>query len=349
MIAIVIVNWNGIDDTLECLESLMHMTDSDFRIIVLDNGSATSPCSAIEKWASGGLENKPSHPSWQKALSGPRWHEAVFKRIALGDPWDSNCLITLVEIGWNSGFAYANNVGIKLALSASDLSHVWLLNNDTIVQPHTLAELKATANSDANYSIVGSTLIYYYHNDLVQGIGATFSFLSGRTKLIYNKSKYSEIENQVGVEHKIDFVIGASMFVTREFIESAGLMDERYFLYFEELDWAHSMQPQKKLGWSPNSIVYHKEGSSIGSDSLNQNSAVANFYLNRGLLIFYAKWYPFLLPIALLKIAFNIFRFGLHLDWARSQAAWQGAVSGLRAIIHGANNKDRNKAPPHLT
>jgi GT2 family glycosyltransferase len=294
------------------------------------------------------LESIPVHPSWQEALSGPRIQSATFQRINSGDRWDPGYLITLVEIGWNSGFAHANNVGAKMALGVSDVSHIWLLNNDTIVQPDTLAELKATASREANYAIIGATLVYYRHEDMVQGVGASFNRLTAQTKLIGNRNSCLELESQADVERKIDFVIGASMFVSRDFIDSSGLMDERYFLYFEELDWAHSMRSPNKLGWSPKSIVYHKEGSSIGSDSLNQSSTVSVFYLNRGLVIFYSKWYPFLLPLALMKIAFSIFRFFCRLDWARAQAARRGAASGLMTIIRKPMNNGGNKTPPHL-
>lgn len=349
MVVIIIVNWNGIEDTLECLESLARMEDGDFRIIVLDNGSSTSPSDAIERWAKEGLKSNPSHPIWQQQLASTRAHRATFQKIAPVDAWNADVFVTLVEIGWNSGFAHANNVGIKMALGVSEVSHVWLLNNDTIVQPDTLAELKATALSEPRYAIIGSTLIYYHHNDLVQGIGASFNRLSGRTKLIGNKVRYMDLVSQFEFVPKMDFVIGASMFVTREFIESAGLMDERYFLYFEELDWANSLRPGEKLGWSPRSIVYHKEGASIGSSSLSKSSTLSNYYLNRGLPLFYSKWYPQLLPVALLKTAFSISRFIIRGERVRAQAALRGAVSGLRAIIRRPGNDGTKKDPPHLS
>lgn len=325
------------------------MADGDFRVIVLDNGSDTSPSDAIRQWAKEGLKNRPSHPSWQRQLFSDRVHEVTFRQITPADAWDASVLVTLVEVGWNSGFAHANNVGIKMALGVSEVFHVWLLNNDTIVQPETLAELKATALSEPRYAIIGSTLIYYHHNDLVQGIGARFNRLSGRTKLIGNKVRYMDLISQFEVAPKIDFVIGASMFVTRDFIELAGLMDERYFLYFEELDWANSLQPDAKLGCSLKSIVYHKEGASIGSNSIDQSSIVSNYYLNRGLPLFYRKWYPILLPVALLKIMFTILRFIIRGDRIRAQAALRGAVSGLRAIMRRSVDEGPKRTAPHLT
>lgn len=325
----------------------MRMKGVDFRIIVLDNGSSESPDIAVQQWAENGLATAPSHPSWRQQLSSDRIHQVTYRQIASDCTWDANVLVTLVEVGWNSGFAHANNIGIKMALEVPEVSHVWLLNNDTIVQPDTLTELKATADNDPDYAIIGSTLIYYHSNDLVQGIGARFNRFSGRTKLIGNKVGYRDLVSRFADMPKIDFVIGASMFVSRKFIKSAGLMDERYFLYFEELDWALRLRSDQKMGWSQSSIVYHKEGGSIGSNSSGKGSSLSYYYLNRGLIIFYRKWYPQLVPLALLKSLFIIVRFFSKSDFDRARAAWRGTVSGIRAILNETNG-ERPKSPPHL-
>jgi GT2 family glycosyltransferase len=227
MIVIVVVNWNGTDDTIECLESLMRINASEFRILVMDNGSDINPYTAMRKWTANGLEKTPSHPSWLRDLAGPRRHEVTLQRIDASEAWDAKALVTLVEIGWNSGFAHANNVGIKMALDNPKVDYIWLLNNDTIVTPDTLGELVKTARMDPQYAIIGSTLVYYHHGDIVQGVGASYNLLTARTGQIANKSKYADLEAAEAVESRIDFVIGASMFVTRTFVESAGLLDDR--------------------------------------------------------------------------------------------------------------------------
>lgn len=348
MIVIVIVNWNGTEDTIECLESLMRTSSGEFRILVIDNGSDVHPFAAMQKWAVNGLEKTPSHAIWRQVLAGPRRHEVTLRRIDASEAWDANALVTLVEIGWNSGFAHANNVGIKMALDYPKVDYVWLLNNDTIVTPDTLGELVMTARLDPRYAIIGSTLVYYHHNDIVQGVGASYNLLTARTRQIANKSKYAELEAAEVVEPRIDFVIGASMFVTRNFVESAGLLDDRYFLYFEELDWAKRRQADQKLGWSPASIVYHKEGASIGTDSMNKNSATAVFYANRGLPLFYIKWHALLLPVVVLKIVFNVARYALRGDPVSARAAWRGAMSGFSAAFGWSKVISAESGPPHL-
>lgn len=343
-----IVNWNGTEDTLECLESLMRISTPDFRILVMDNGSIESPIDAMQRWAANGLEKAPQHPIWRQDLAGSRKHEVTFQHIKSTDEWDGNSLVTLVEIGWNSGFAHANNIGMKMGLDDPTVDHIWLLNNDTIVRPNTLSELVRVATLDSEYAIIGSTLIYYDYDDLVQGVGARYNLLTARVEQMGNKTKVSELEGPEQVEPKIDFVIGASMFVSRTHVKSAGFLDHQYFLYFEELDWAKRVAKGKKLGWAPASIVYHKEGASIGTDSVNGNSPLAVFYANRGLPIFYAKWYPWLLPVVALKILFNVTRFALRRDMASTKAAWRGAVSGFFAVVSRSYDMGPQNGPPHL-
>ncbi len=84
------------------------------------------------------------------------------------------------------------------------------------------------------------------------------------------------------------------MFVSREFIEDVGLMDERYFLYFEDLDWSERAKRKGyELKYCWKSKVYHKEGGSIGSSSKGEKkSKLADYYGIRNRIIFTKKFYP---------------------------------------------------------
>lgn len=348
MIVIIIVNWNGIDDTLECLESLLHLQENDFRILIIDNGSHVSPVAALEQWVAAGLKTPPVHQIWKTDLAGPRTRDVTFKNITAHDKWDSSTLVTLVDVGWNSGFAHANNVGMKMALEHEAVRQFWILNNDTIVRPDTLTELVKTAASDPDYVMIGSTLIYYCHDNVVQGIGARLKLLTARTEQVANQEHYNQFAFDCREQPRLDYVIGASMFLKRDFVEAVGVMDEQFFLYFEEIDWARRRRVNDKLGWSRRSIVYHKEGGSIGTDSLKKTSPLSVFYAIRGLPLFYSKWHPYLLPIVGVKIIFTIGRFLLKGDMCRAKAAWRGAISGVSALLDPPENSGTQNRPPHL-
>lgn len=348
MIVIAIVNWNGDDDTVECLESLMRLDHDEFRVIICDNGSRVPLGPRLREWAAAASSGPYEHMLWREDLGVARRHRPTLNVVTPQDRWDPDALVTLVEIGWNSGFAHANNQAIKMALSVPETTHIWLLNNDTIVRPDTLANLARRAAEDTKPSIIGSTLAYYHRPDMVQGLGGHYDVPIARTVQIGNKISVADLPATAEVEARLNFVIGASMLLSRSFIETAGLMEERYFLYFEEFDWALRAGGPGRLGWARDSIVYHKEGASIGTDSLGGDSEVAVFYLNRGLPLFYWKHFRLLMPMVCLKIAFNYLRLVRRGEHQLARAVLNGAKSGLSALMRGTGAVTPTSGPPHL-
>jgi GT2 family glycosyltransferase len=100
------------------------------------------------------------------------------------------------------------------------------------------------------------------------------------------------------IETEMAYVVGASMLVRRSFLEQVGLLNEEYFLYFEELDWAIRALGRFTLAYSPLSVVYHKEGRSIGSSSRREErSSASERYAARNRIIITKKYFPAVLPI----------------------------------------------------
>ncbi len=133
-VSIVILNWNGLDDTVECLESLRKVTYPNYEVIVVDNASEGDDVRII--------------------------------REKFGD------YIHVIENEENYGFAEGSNVGIRYALS-SNADYVLLLNNDTVVHPDFLTELVKDALVDKNIGIVGPTMYYYDRPEKV-AVSASF-------------------------------------------------------------------------------------------------------------------------------------------------------------------------------
>lgn len=119
---IVIINWNGLKDTSECLESLQKITYTNYHVVVVDNASVGDDVKILKE--------------------------------KFGD------YIHIVENHRNVGFAEGSNVGIKYALN-SDADYVLLLNNDTVVHPDFLGDLVKAAISDRDVGIAGAAMYYY--------------------------------------------------------------------------------------------------------------------------------------------------------------------------------------------
>jgi GT2 family glycosyltransferase len=124
-VSIIILNWNGLEDTVECLESLKKITYPDYEVIVVDNGSEGNDVQVLKK----------------------RFADYIY----------------LIENDRNYGFAVGANIGIRYALNNSHPDYFLLLNNDTVVAPDFLNEMVKVVESDSLIGIAGCKNYLYSH------------------------------------------------------------------------------------------------------------------------------------------------------------------------------------------
>jgi GT2 family glycosyltransferase len=111
------------------------------------------------------------------------------------------------------------------------------------------------------------------------------------------------MHDAASVEAGLSYVAGASLCVTRAFVEQIGLLDESYFLYYEELDWAARSRGRFGIACADDSIVYHKGGASTGYDATeSRRDAAADVLQLRNRLRFTWRHAPKALPTVLLGI-----------------------------------------------
>lgn len=278
MVYIIILNWKGANDTISCLETVTNLTKVPFRIIVCDNASPDNSYQEIRDWLINQIRNNPK-------LGGYELIELTRDGAEKKSTSPEGKFVYLVQTGANLGYAGGNNVGIRLALRQQDMKYVWLLNNDTEVEPDSLYHLVQRCEQDSTIGICGSRLIYHHDRKKLQGLGGIYSPWFCQTKAYAAFGDSSIAVNEAEVESKIDYVIGASMLIKRAVLEEVGLLEESYFLYYEELDLAYRAKSKFRIGLSSNSIVYHKEGASIGSGK----SVLSDYYSLRNRLLFTQK------------------------------------------------------------
>lgn len=253
MVYIVLVNWNGYLDTINCISSLLKLNFKDFYIIVVDNDSNDDSVTFIKNYI---LDN---------------------------NILNAKC----ISSGRNGGFSFGNNVGINYALKDEKCQYIWLLNNDTEVDENSLSALKDHLESDARIGICGSVLRYYYERDIIQAVGGLYNKYTGFSSHVLHNKPFSK--SLVNDKHHIDYVVGASMFLSRKSLDCVGLLSEDFFLYCEEVDWCFRF---KKFGYivdySPQSMVYHKEGAATLSgpkQSSLRNEYIDKIYLRSNLIL----------------------------------------------------------------
>jgi len=175
---------------------------------------------------------------------------------------------------------------------------MWLLNNDTVVEPDALTALVHRLEARPRAGQCGSRLLRYRDPARIEALGGEhYVRWSGATRPLGAGHDSAERVDVRDIESRLSYVGGASLCVTRRFVERVGLIEESYFLYFEEIDWARRGGSRFTLAYAHDSVVYHKHGQSTGGDGSPSRSLLADFFVQRNRLRFTRRHFPLSLPI----------------------------------------------------
>ncbi|MEZ5672397.1 MAG: glycosyltransferase family 2 protein [Thiotrichaceae bacterium] len=297
-VCIILLNWQNGQDTLACLNSLIQLDSSiDFSIIVCDNDSQDDSVAQITHWAQ---QHFP-----QDYLTIPPTQNAAY----LGKNLSNNhAKLTLIQTGSNLGFAGGNNVGIRYALTNPTCEYLWILNNDTTVAQNALETLYTCAQQRPHIALFGSTIVDFYRPTVVQCAGGCryFPWLT-RFQNVWGEKSLDFVSTQSETE-KLDYIYGASMFLRVAAVRQVGLLNEEYFLFYEELDYTRRLaQHGQTIGWCKLSLVYHKCSATIGQPQQNDQTKLqrANYYENLSTLKYTKNFHPYQL-IWVLPFRFTI-------------------------------------------
>lgn len=272
------------------------------RVVVVDNGSNDGSLDTIAAWAAGTQLAVPVNADMARFSQPPVGKPIATRRLdsenlgAASGP--SDVPLTLINSGGNLGFAAGNNIGLRLLLSDPRISYFWLLNNDTVVEPTAAAALVAMMSATHKIGMCGTVVRYYHKPDMVQALnGNHFNLWTGQSRGIGARQPASKPFNPGKVAKDTDFVLGASLATSREFLETVGPMDESFFLYCEEIEWAKRSDGRFSIGFAHGATVYHKEGGTIGSSGVaGGRSNMSEYWLTRSRLRFIRRYSPILLP-----------------------------------------------------
>lgn len=238
-VCIVVLNWNGRSDTLECLASLKKLEYDNYSVVVVDNNSSDDSVKEIHR---------------------------VYPEI------------TILQSDSNRGYAGGNNIGIRWALD-NEFEYVLVLNNDTIVHERLLTELVSVANVVPEAGIYGPNIYFKDRPNILWFSGGRWS----SRKLRCFHDGFGKVDNPEFQKIKeTDYITGCALFIRTDVIRAVGLLDERYFLVYEEVDWCFRA---RALGYhcvvAPQAKVWHKVSSSFGGAS----SPLMVYFLARNRLL----------------------------------------------------------------
>jgi len=226
--------------------------------------------------------------------------------------------IEVIQSGSNLGFAGGNNIGIRLALKRG-AQYIWLLNNDTVVDSSALGALVEPAEQDSDVGIVGSKIFYFSTPRRLWFAGGFWKF--GRVQIMI-RGEGEEDNALYNSIVPVDFVTGCSLLIRSETIRDIGLLEEKYFLYWEDIDWnARAVKKGWKILYTPHSTLWHKVSSSFHPMTDEQ----AYYYL-RSKLLFYERHAPLMLPLSLVLVTLGALR---HIAQGRMNFA-RGYFSGMK-------------------
>ncbi len=185
----------------------------------------------------------------------------------------------LIETGENLGFAGGNNVGLRYALEQG-ADYALLLNNDTLVAPDFVDYLVQAVESDPSIGAAGPTIYYHEQADLLWSAGGVVDWRNGQTRMLDLNTPDT---GQLGTTPRaVDFVTGCALLVRRAVLEQVGLLDERFFVYYEEAEWcARAQRAGFRVVHVPRSKIWHK----IPLDA-RDSSPLVHYYMTRNRLLF---------------------------------------------------------------
>jgi GT2 family glycosyltransferase len=272
-VAIIIVNWNGKKDTLECLQSLQKISTfgNEVMIVVVDNNSKDG-------------SQKEIHTAYPE--------------------------VTILNQTKNLGFTGANNVGMRHAInSGSDF--IWLLNNDTVVGKNVLKIIEGF--SGGHIGVAGSKILFSsgheYHKDryAAKDLGKVLWYAGGIIdwkNMFASHRGVDEVDvGQYDTCTETDFVTGCSMMIVADVVKKVGYFDDRFFAYLEDLDYCLRVkQAGYRILYNPESVLWHKNAGSSGGSG----STLQQYYMERNRFIVGFRWAPLRTRFALLREALRV-------------------------------------------
>lgn len=261
--AIIIVNWNGFKDTIECLESIFTQECLNHKIFVLDNGSTNESVKEIEKVLSKSSNRK------TKLLE-----ETTFLAINNFNDYENY----LISHSVNLGFSKGNNFIIDHIYQEFD--YITMLNNDTVVTKNAISKMIECMEQNKSIGVLSCNIRLYSNKDKLWNAGGIFKWYGDRKYF-----RQSFIDEQIFKENYLiatPFVTGCVMMIRKEIIESYGSLTEQFFFGEEDFNFCYKLKRNKvEVKTLLSSTIYHKVNASISEASKGEK-----MYIRKSILHF---------------------------------------------------------------
>lgn len=320
------LNWKQAGVTLECVAALLAMqTRAALDILVIDNGSdnpTAEPISSVHGQMAPESEPPPTTPA----------SDVAYLRQELPPT------VELLALPLNLGFGQGNNVGLRQAI-ARGYEYALLINNDAFVAKDMLDQLLAGA--DQSVALVSPKIYYESQPDILW-------FAGGRqhpqTLDLIETGRGLPDGPEWSASRDVDYLLGTCLLVNLSAAATVGLFDERFFMYFEDLDWSIRLrQAGYRLRLSAGAHLYHRVAASSGG----LDSPPRRYHLARSGVIFWRSHLRQGNPAAILLFRLGsaikmLFRLAVSGQWISASAYWRGLIDGWGASVEGVDGARAN-------
>ena len=308
-VCVVVLNYNGYEDTRNCIKSLKKVDYKNLKLLVVDNASTD------------GSYDKLKHEF-------PEIHIVVTK--------------------YNMGYTGGMNTGAKYAVE-NGAAYILLTNNDMLYESDFLSLLVKKIESDETIGIVSPKVLYMHDPNMIYCAGAEFKlFRCAAVNLFQGMSA----ENYGNKTREITSAEGSCLLIRKEVFDRAGYYNDKYFIYFEDIDFSDRVRKYFKIFYEPKSRVYHKTGAGL---TWQDYSPFYYYYFTRNRLIYFSKFNLILKIYAiifslLIFLAKSLILFKTYfLDKDKRKriksafiSLWEGTYIGLKIIL-GITKIEDNK------
>jgi N-acetylglucosaminyl-diphospho-decaprenol L-rhamnosyltransferase len=316
-VAILIVGYDCAVEIRNCLQALTHSTYAAFEVHICENGGPDGYRQLISE-----VGTIAALSPDQRTVTGS---EALIE--ARDGQLSSGQKVSVHRASDNLGYAGGLNALLDTIEQDRGWSAVWILNPDTTIHPDALLGLVAYSR-DSRYGIIGSRLVSAATGRIEVYAGRWRKWMARGFNMGWGQPG-DEVPDVAAIERDMNYVPGAAMYVTRAYIEQVGRMDERYFLYNEEIDWCFR-KGEYRLGYAHASVVYHQHGATIGSSHDKRGRSRLSVYLDeRNKLLFTRRFYPIIYLVVMLVTLGLTAQYLLAGAYANFQIALKGWYDGL--------------------
>lgn len=310
-VSVIILNWNGWEDTLECLESLYQINYSNYDVILVENDSKDDSIIKIRDYCEGKIKPESKFYTYNSNNKPVRIFqfskEETENHSNLGNEYPDlspDKKLILIKNDKNYGFSEGNNIGLRYALETLTPDYVLLLNNDTVVDPEFLTELVKTGESEEKIAVIGPKTYFYDfngHDDVVWSVGGRVDL--SRYPGYHDIDLGEDPQVNMNLIREVDWISGAVMLIKTELLQSK-LLNSDFFFGCEDVDLCIEMKERGfKMVTNLKAEVWHKAGAS--KRKVKFRGISKEIKTNLKFMKTHEKNYKLHLPIYILQILYR--------------------------------------------